>query len=54
MLPLCHLHVGDRCALLMMDFKLFIHSVDSVVYEVHALVAHQNSWASKSSDHLFK
>jgi hypothetical protein len=42
------------CTLLMINFKLLSHSLNSVVNEVSALVTHQNPWASKSSDHLLK
>jgi hypothetical protein len=38
----------------MMDFKLFIHRLNSVVNEVSTLVSHQNSWETKSIDYLFK
>jgi hypothetical protein len=37
-----------------MNVKLFSQCVDGVVYEVCSLVAHQNSWAPKSSDDLFE
>jgi hypothetical protein len=40
--------------LLMIDFKLLSHSLDSTIDEVTALVTHQNPWASKSGDHLLK
>jgi hypothetical protein len=42
------------CIILMINFKLLSHSPNSVVNEVSALVTHQNSWESKSSDHLLK
>jgi hypothetical protein len=36
----------------MINFKLLLHSPNSVVSEVSALVTHPNPLESKSSDHL--
>jgi hypothetical protein len=37
-----------------MNFKLFSQGTDGAIYKVCALFTHQNAWAPKSSDDLFK